>query len=379
MSGSLPIKAPALGDVPELLPTSHILDFHERVGYRLTRQMALPESHLNYSEQDLDAYEGRSEQLRSPVPGRGAAGIPVLRIGLFGGLTMQREDWLVPARLTRGAEAVLAYLALHRRRAHARDELAGTFWRDVPEDRARACLNTVLWRIRRVLEPDGESRGRYIETTPSGDIRFGAAGGYWLDTEVFEETLDALLPVPPEQLGADNVGRLAAAADLYRGDLLAGVFDDWALTERERLRARYVEAQVHLMAAHRACGDLQQSLDCGRRVLVIDPLCEHVHRELMALYRDSGQSAQAVRQYELCRHLLAGQLGVAPDTRTQALRSRLDAGDETRGGVAPSSAKLKSALDLLAQGRAAINEAELRIAEALNAASAAVRSDTHHL
>ncbi len=306
--------------------------------------------------------------------------VPVLRIRLFGGLTIERDDWRAPVRLTRGAGAVCAYLMVHRRRTHARDELAGTFWGDVSEDRARASLNTVLWRIRRVLEPDDDSRGRYIETTASGDIRFGAAGGYWLDMEVFEDTLDALLSVSPKQLGTDDLSRLASAGALYSGDLLAGVFDDWALTERERLRARYVDSQVHLMAAHRASGDLQQSLDCGRRALVIDPLCEQVHRELMALYRDTGQSAQAVRQYELCRRLLEGQLGMAPDSQTQALRSRLDDHDGAHRATAPSTDELRSALDLLAQARTAVNAAVLRVGEALDAATAAAaQANSHHV
>ena len=85
-----------------------------------------------------------------------------------------------------------------------------------------------------MLEPEAGSRGRYIDTAPSGDLRFGANGGYWLDVAAFEDALDALLPRPPEQLGAEELGRLAVAADLYAGDLLAGVYDDWALTERER-------------------------------------------------------------------------------------------------------------------------------------------------
>src|SRR5206468_10317646 len=136
-----------------------------------------------------------------PVPGS----VPILRISLFGGLAIEREDWPAPARLARGAEVLFAYLVLQRRRSHARDELAGTFWGDLPEVRARNCLNTALWRIRQVLEAEAGSRGRYIETTPSGDLRFGADGRYWLDVAVFEAALDALLPTPPERLSADDV------------------------------------------------------------------------------------------------------------------------------------------------------------------------------
>jgi DNA-binding SARP family transcriptional activator len=293
-------------------------------------------------------------------------------------VAVRRDDWPLPARLTRGAEKLFAYLVLQRRRGHPRDELAGTFWGDMPEDRARNCLNTTLWRIRRALEPDDRSRGRYIETRPSGDIQFGPTGGFWLDVAILEEALDALLPLPAERLDDDDLRRLGAAVDLYSGDLLAGVFDDWALTERERLRALYVDAQVHLMAAHRARGNLQQSLDSGRRVLAVDPLRERVHRELMTLYRDSGQPAEAIRQYELCRHLLREQLGMAPGAQTQALRSGLGAVDGTPSGAGSPTPELRVALDLLVQAGEALQEAERRVGEALGIASASGPRRTVH-
>jgi DNA-binding SARP family transcriptional activator len=291
---------------------------------------------------------------------------------------VHRDDWSTPARLPHGAEKLFAYLVVQRRRSHARDELAGKFWGDVPEDRARNCLNTTLWRIRRALEPDHRSRGRYLETMSSGAIRFGSAGGYWLDVAIFEEALDDLLPVPAERLGTHDLHRLGTVVDLYTGDLLAGVSDDWVLTEREHLRARYVEAQIHLMAAHRAHGNLQQSLDSGRRVLAVDPLREQVHRELMAIYRDLGQSAQAVRQYELCRHLLQGQLGMAPDAQTQAMRWGLGGVNGTSSAPVQPTPELRVALDLLAQAGEAVRKAEWQVGEALALASASGRPAERH-
>ena len=228
--------------------------------------------------------------------------------------------------------------------------------------------------FRRVVEPDAASRGRYIETAPSGDLRFGSAGGYWLDVAVFEETLDALLPQDPDQLGADDLQRLSAAGDLYGGDLLAGVFDDWALTERERLRARYLDTQVMLMRAYRAHGDVQGSLDAGRRALAVDSLDEDVHREIMGIHRDAGQSAQAVRQYDICRRLLERELGIAPDARTQNLRSRVAAVDSPSADAEPGTGDLNDLLELLHRAGDAVHAAERLVGEALEVtAPAALR------
>lgn len=50
----------------------------------------------------------------------------------------------------------------------------------------------------------------------------------------------------------------AAAVEEYRGDLLAGMFDDWVLLEREQLRGECVELCDHLVAAGAA------SATCGK-------------------------------------------------------------------------------------------------------------------
>ena len=96
----------------------------------------------------------------------------VLRISLFGGVEVNHPAWPSPVKLTRTVQALLAYLTLGRQRHHSRDELAGTFWGEHPDDRARSCLSTALWRLRRVLEPEGTRRGTYLQTTPAGDVWF---------------------------------------------------------------------------------------------------------------------------------------------------------------------------------------------------------------
>lgn len=291
--------------------------------------------------------------------------LPVLRVRLFGGLSIERDDWSRPAALSRTAEMLFSYLILERRRSHARDELAGLFWGDMTDDRARNCLNTALWRIRRVLEPDSRMRGVYVETVGSGNVRFNTASDYWLDVVAFEQALDASANVPPERLGSADLARLESAVDLYIGDVFGGIFDDWALAERERLRARCLDAQVYLMRLHHAAGNEEKALAYGRRVLAIDPLREEVHRELMAVYDDLGQSAQAIRQYELCRDLLVSELGVAPKAETQALRARLGSFNGSGAVTGPSAADLRLALDLLSRAESALHEAERGVDEAL--------------
>ena len=87
---------------------------------------------------------------------------------------------------------------------------------------------------------------------------------------------------------------LAEASALYQGDLLAGLavteapFEDWLLTERERLRELALEALARLLAHQRAAGCPEAAVQTALQLTALEPLQESVHRTLMRLYVESG-------------------------------------------------------------------------------------------
>src|SRR4029079_17377356 len=54
-----------------------------------------------------------------------------------------------------------------------------------------------------------------------------------------------------------------------------------------------------------------------------DPTREEAHRQLMLLLTLSGQRGAALAQYETCRRALNDELGLDPDTETEALYRRI--------------------------------------------------------
>ena len=78
--------------------------------------------------------------------------MPPLVIELLGGFAARRDekpDLVFESDKTR---ALLAYLAVERGKTHRRETLAGLFWPDMPEKRARANLNQSAYSLRRILE-----------------------------------------------------------------------------------------------------------------------------------------------------------------------------------------------------------------------------------
>lgn len=246
-----------------------------------------------------------------------------LRIFLFGGGRVLHQDRPEGVKLTRGARALLAYFLLYRRSTHSREVLAGLFWGDQSEERARSCLNTALWRLRSVLEPSGVPRGMYLTVTATGQIGFNGDSDYWLDVEVLEQTAERLLAMPVPAIHADDASSAEAALLLHSGELLEGCYEDWVVRERERLRLLYVNSLIHLLHYHEQHGAVEQALTHGLQILQLDPLREEVHRDVMRLYESAGQRPFALKHYETCRRILDAELGVLPMEETRALHARL--------------------------------------------------------
>jgi DNA-binding SARP family transcriptional activator len=248
--------------------------------------------------------------------------MPALRIQLFGTVQVSHDGLPQDARLIHAVQSLLAWLLLHRRKTHARETLAGLFWGEQSQARARSCLSTALWRLRRVLEPGGIERGTYLIARPDV-VGFNCASDYWLDVAAFDDGVGRHLPASVNGDRSLDWSRAEDAVACYTGDLLEGFYDDWALRERERLRVLYLDSLGTLLRRHSETGKLEPALRCGRQILALDPLREDIHREVIRLHVRNGHRALALKQYECCRVALEEELGVEPMEETRALCAEL--------------------------------------------------------
>ncbi len=300
-----------------------------------------------------------------------------LNVHLLGDPRVVCNELAVESRLPHSTLLLLAYLLIYRNRHHSRDSLAGLFWGDHAQPQARNCLNTAIWRLRSVLEPKGTPRGTFLVAMPSGAVGFNVDNALWLDVAIFETQLGLLLAQPVQTMAADDAASLASALGLYTGDLLDGAYDDWVLRERERLRNMYLNGLGRLMSYHHHQRNFEASLACGQQILQQDPVREDVHRELMRIYLESGQRALAVRQFEVCRQVLASELSIAPMEETLALYAEIIAcgGDEAPPVRPPQdSLELQRAVQELYQARQALGQAHIRLESALQAVERYARS-----
>lgn len=254
----------------------------------------------------------------------------MLKLALLGSPQITQADGTAMTFRSRKELALLAYLAVEHARAHPRDTLLALLWPEVPAQAAQNSLRVALANLRHALGTAGAllvADRRTVRLVP------GAEG--WLDVAAFRALLAACKAHRHEKRQAclDCAARLDQAMDLYDGELLAGFsladaipFEEWALVCRAELHYQTLDALTTLAATHEAASDYGALCRCARRQLALEPWHEPAHRTLMHGLALLGDRAGALAHYEVCRTLLADELGVEPDAATTALAEQIRTG-----------------------------------------------------
>ena len=188
--------------------------------------------------------------------------------------------------------ALLGFLAVHTDAPQPRQRLAAIFWPDSTERQARTNLRRELHHLRVLL---GDDPSLVVEPAT---LMWREWPTCRVDACVFlrECQLAVQALVTGDQHAMLEHG--AAAVEEYRGDLLPGMYDDWVLTERERLRRQCVELCDQLIAGWREVGNLKTAVEYGRIRVRLEPLEEVGYRALMGLQADAGDRAGAIGPYD---------------------------------------------------------------------------------
>jgi DNA-binding SARP family transcriptional activator len=246
----------------------------------------------------------------------------MLRVRLLGTGQVSYRDQAVDGFPNQQCYLLLSYLLLNRHRPHHRERLAAVFWGDYPTASSRKHLRNVLWRLRSALQSVGVLVDDYL-TVDEDSVSFRCSSQYWLDVEDFERAVARCQDLEGERLTAEQATCLEEAIAVYVGDLLEGVYEDWCLHDRERLRLLYLNTLSKLLAFHERHGAYECGLAYGNRILACDPIREKVHRQVMRLYWLLGERGEALTQYKCCVQILREELGIAPAERTRLLYQQM--------------------------------------------------------
>ncbi|HMF28215.1 MAG TPA: AAA family ATPase, partial [Candidatus Cybelea sp.] len=229
-----------------------------------------------------------------------------LDIRLFGHLEVSLDGARFKLATPRKSLQVLAYLLLHRDAPVSREYLAFLLYPDDEEGTARTKLRATLSELPKILPSPA---GRYV-SVDTEKVAWNPDADVWLDVAAFDAA-------------AGDRARLGEAIDLYRGDLLPEIYDEWLEVIRERYRNIYLRCLTDLVSEARRNANLPLALETARKVLAVDPWREDIVRRIIAMRYASGDRAGALREYADFSKRLQAEMGADPMPETVAVAERI--------------------------------------------------------
>ncbi len=217
-----------------------------------------------------------------------------------------------PQRLTyRKGWALLAYLAVERKRAHPRSQIAALLWPDLGQQAALTNLRQVLRDLNRALLA---TVGEGVLQVDRETVRLCPQASYGLlDIDLLESE------------GADGVW-LQDAGELLDGVVLERCddFSEWLLGARSWVWRRLLGTLERARDDAAAGNNLELAVRLARRQVALDRWDEAGQRGLMRLYQQMGKPGMALECYRLLEDHLRRELDVEPQAATRALAAEME-------------------------------------------------------
>jgi DNA-binding SARP family transcriptional activator len=201
-----------------------------------------------------------------------------MRLRLLDGFGMSHDGTELDVGRTQ--QRLLAYLALHGPSTRAR--IAARLWPDTSADKGAARLRTALWRLNQLGLP----------LVTAGD--------------------EVLARNPAVHVDVDEL----TVTDRTR-ELLPGWYEDWVLTERDRIRLLCLEKLEQLAGDRLRERRYGEALEFALAAMRAEPLRETPHHLLVCVHIEEGNHCEALAAYLAYRSLL----GAEPSAR---MRQRVD-------------------------------------------------------
>jgi len=198
--------------------------------------------------------------------------------------------------------------------------LVGSLWPDAEGDAAKVSFDSNLHRLRKLIDVN--------DVLPLFEGRLSLDPAQcWVDLWAFEELVNRVdaashRPADAEARDGELVKELLR---LYAGHFIEKESQDpWAVSMRDRLRAKFVRAVTTLGSRLEQRKQWESAIVLYSRALELDNLAEGLYRRLMVSYRELGETAEALKVYRRCRDMLSIVLTINPSPETEAIRATLN-------------------------------------------------------
>ncbi len=248
-----------------------------------------------------------------------------LTINLLGPVAIYRDParpFAADAWVTKRAREILCFIASRRHRRASKDTIIDTFWGEADFASVEKNFHPTVSHIRKALNSNQPLKQKFL-LYRDGDYQLNPEFSYRFDFEEFDRHVAegdaARRSREPDAL----VKSYEAAVALYRGEFMAGSYDEWVEEQRSYYREQYLRLLETLVSTAQKLEEWPRSLQMAQHILREDPFREDVHCMIMRAHAAQANRVAVREQYETLRKLLRKELGVEPAAETQKIYKSL--------------------------------------------------------
>ncbi len=232
------------------------------------------------------------------------------------------KPFAADAWTTRRARDIFCYIATSKHRRVAKDLLIEAFWPGEDPATVEKNFHPTISHIRKALNSRQSFKQNFLMFR-DGAYQLNPELSYQIDSEQFERFIAEAETAKREKDPKRLHENLEAAHALYRGEFMAGVYDDWA----EERRHFYVEQFSRVLNALAKLSFAEKrgaaALTFANEILRDDPYREDVHRLIMKIFGGQSKPASVKKHFEELQELLKKDLGIEPAAETRRLFQEL--------------------------------------------------------
>jgi DNA-binding SARP family transcriptional activator len=245
-----------------------------------------------------------------------------IKITCLGGFSVQRGSTLIKDSewKSKRSKALIKLLVAQDGQKVPRDIIIETLWPGPSSESNRQTLNSMLHRVRKLLEQDAGPEKSDSCILQEGNLIGLNNDTVWTDVGEFLSRIETAVRMKHGNERKKSVEEYEKAFTLYRGDFLAeDLYEDWAGEARDRLRLVCFKALEDAAEISDSLGDKSKAALLYEKLFHADPCSEKACCWLMSWHLAAGQRSEAIRTYERCQRALSKELDVEPDARTKTL------------------------------------------------------------
>lgn len=318
-------------------PVRHALDLSARFDYEHWLRGEIRRNPAIFANEEI--YERLPADLREEIAAakdaprtatvvaqqEAAAPITDLTIRVLGPVEIFRDpsnQFASDAWTTKRARDIFCCIATSKHRRVPKDVLIEMFWRDEDPVSVEKNFHPTISHIRKALNSRQAFKQNFL-VFRDGSYQLNPELSYSIDSEEFEHFVAEAEKAKREKDSARFRESLEAARELYRGEFMSGVYDEWA----EERRGFYTEQAGRVLSALAKLSLAEkrwaEALKFAGEVLRDDPYREDMHRLTMKILSAQGKPAAVKKHFENLKKVLKDELGIQPASETQKLYREL--------------------------------------------------------